>query len=45
MISEKYTCIFSLVDRRIEIMLTKDFIDLRKKKAEKDNEAKKYDMH
>jgi hypothetical protein len=44
-ISDKYTSIFSLVDRKLEIMLTKDFEALKAKKTEKDNDAKKYDMH
>lgn len=44
-ISDKYTCIFSLVDRKLDIMLTKDFETIRAKKQEKDNEAKKYSPH
>jgi len=41
-VSDKYTSIFSLVDRKLDIMLTKDFDALRVKKTVKENEAKKY---
>lgn len=41
-ISDKYTSIFSLVDRKLDIMLTKEFDALRAQKAAKENEAKKY---
>ncbi len=41
-ISDKYTSIFSLVDRKLDIMLTKDFEAIRSKKQEKDNESQKY---
>ncbi|TAL62969.1 MAG: hypothetical protein EPN85_01245 [Bacteroidetes bacterium] len=44
-ISDKYTSIYSLIDRKLDIMLTKDFEALRAKKAAKDNEAKKYNPH
>ena len=44
-ISDKYTCIFSIVDRKLDVMLTKDFENIIKQKTEKDNERKKYDMH
>lgn len=41
-ISDKYTSIFTLVDKKLDIMLTKDFEALRAKKEEKENEQKKY---
>ena len=44
-VSDKYTSIFSLVDRKLDIMLTKDFEALKVKKLEKDNEVKKYQPH
>jgi len=44
-VSEKYTSIFSLVDRKLDIMATKDYEALRTKRTEKDNEAKKRRMH
>ena len=44
-VSDKYTCIFTLVDRKLDIMLTKDFENLKKIKTEKENERKKTDMH
>ena len=44
-ISDKYTCIFSIVDRKLDIMLTKDFEEIQKKKSAQDDERKKYDMH
>ena len=43
-ISDKYTCIFTLVDRKLDILLTEDFEYLKKQKIEKENERKKTQM-
>lgn len=44
-VSDKYTSIFSLVDRKLDVMLTKDFEAIKAQKTQKDNESKKYDTH
>lgn len=44
-VSDKYTSIFTLIDKKLDIMLTKDFEALKAKKLEKENEAKKYQPH
>jgi hypothetical protein len=41
-VSDKYTSIFSLVDRKLDIMLTKDFEALKEKKSVNDKEEQKY---
>lgn len=44
-VSDKFTSIYTLVDRKLDIMLTKDFEAIRAKKTEKENDAKKYQPH
>jgi hypothetical protein len=41
-VSEKYTSMFSLVDRKLDIVLTKDYEASKSKGLEKEKEAKKY---
>jgi len=44
-IGGKYTSIFTLVDRKLDIMLTEDFQYLKKKKADNEKEEQKGKMH
>lgn len=44
-IAGKYTCIFTLIDRKLNIMLTSDFEYLKKKKAKAEEEEKRSKMH
>ncbi len=41
-IGEKYTSIYSLVDKKLDVMLTKDYEALKELKKDKDKEADKY---
>jgi hypothetical protein len=44
-ISDKYTCIFTLVDRKLQVMPTEVYERLNKKKAVKDKEEKNSNFH
>lgn len=43
-IAGEYTCVFTMVDRKLTIMTTEEFNFIRKKKAELDKESKKENM-
>ena len=44
-IAGKYTCVFTLVDRKLDIIPTSEFQSLKKMKTAKDNEEKQEKIH
>ncbi|MBI4947849.1 MAG: hypothetical protein HY840_15775 [Bacteroidetes bacterium] len=44
-ISDEYTCIFTLIDRKLNVISTKEYEHLNKKKALREKEEKKLSLH